>query len=148
MDKSQKEENYQYSLCFQQAPGFQDFHPNPFAMRKTFGSLLLHFGITEYVNEVQTVDQQSVDMDINHVTNELKLPFKSNETGFGVETPTEIEPSSRHYLAMKKFIQNENLDGLAVRCWPEMPGPPEQGGLDQWCYMALARLATEGKILN
>ena len=26
------------------APGFQDFHPDPFCMRKTFGSLMLHLG--------------------------------------------------------------------------------------------------------
>ena len=37
-------------------------------------------------------------------------------------------------------------DGLAVRCWPELPGPVDQGGLDQWCYMALARLASEGNL--
>ena len=26
------------------APGFQDFHPDPFCMRKTFGTLMLHLG--------------------------------------------------------------------------------------------------------
>jgi len=39
-----------------QAPGFQDFHPDPFSMRKTFGSLLLHFGMTEFVNEARAVE--------------------------------------------------------------------------------------------
>ncbi len=32
------------------------------------------------------------------------------------------------------------------RCWPELPGIQEDGGLDQWCYMALARLASEGNL--
>ena len=26
------------------APGFQDFHPDPFCVRKTFGTLMLHLG--------------------------------------------------------------------------------------------------------
>ena len=127
-----------------QAPGFQDFHPNPFAMRKTFGSLLLHFGMTEFVNEARNVDRDSVEADVRHVTETLRLPFKPEESGFGVGGPEDIEPSSRHFLSLKKFIENENLDGLAVRCWPELPGPEDLGGLDQWCYMALARLASEG----
>ena len=92
-----------------QAPGFQDFHPDPFSMRKTFGSLLLHFGMTEYVNEARAVDDGSVKEDVRHVVEDLHLPFKPEETGFGVAGPDDIEPSSRHYLAMKKFIDNENL---------------------------------------
>lgn len=30
------------------APGFQDLHPDPFCMRKTFGAILLHIGLAEY----------------------------------------------------------------------------------------------------
>ena len=127
-----------------QAPGFQDLHPNPFVMRKTFGPLLLHIGMTDYVNEAKSVDQESVDSDIRHVTDHLRLPFKSDADGFGISGPGDVTASSRHYLAMKRFIENENLDGVAIRCWPELPGPEELGGLDQWCYMALARLASEG----
>ena len=82
--------------------------------------------------------------DTTYVKTALKLPFKALETGFGVE-PHELDQTSRHYLAMKKLIADNNLDALAIRCWPELPGPEEAGGLDQWCYMALARLATEGK---
>ena len=114
-------------------------------MRKTFGSILLHLGITDYVNEAKSVDKKSVDSDVRHVTENLRVPFKEPESGFGVSGPDEIEPSSRHYLAMKRFIDNENMDALAIRCWPELPGPEELGGLDQWCYMALARLASEGE---
>ena len=35
-------------LVSNHAPGFQDFHPDPFCMRKTFGTLLLHIGLQEY----------------------------------------------------------------------------------------------------
>ena len=130
-----------------QAPGFQDFHPNPFVMRKTFGTLLLQIGITEYANTAKAIPADQVTSDVAHVTEELKLPFKDLSTGYGVEEK-ELDQSSRHYLAMKSLIRDNNLDGLAIRCWPELPGPEETGGLDQWAYMALARLATEGENKN
>ena len=43
---------------------------------------------------------------------------------------------------MKSLIKEYNLDGIAVRCWPELPNSKELGS---WCYLALARLASEGK---
>ena len=121
------------------------FFSMSFVMRKTFGSLMLHIGVTEYANLANSIDKSEVEGDIKHIEENLKLPFKALETGFGVKKE-ELDPASRHYLAMKKLVKDNNLDGLAIRCWPELPGPPEAGGLDQWCYMALARLATEGKM--
>merc|ERR1711892_1388206 len=85
-------QNTKIALIGNQAPGFVDFHPNPFLLSKTFGSILQHVGLTEY-------------------------------------TTTAIE------------VVSDNFDALAIRCWPELPGPQ---GLSQWAYMALARLATEG----
>ncbi len=43
-------------------------------------------------------------------------------TGFGTEV-TDLPLASRHYLAMKRLIEENNFDGLAIRCWPELPGP-------------------------
>ena len=67
----------------------------------------------------------------------LRMPFINKERVEEKDLPT----SSRHYLAMKKLINDNNFDAIAIRCWPELPGP---AGLGQWPYMALARLATEG----
>ena len=125
-----------------QAPGFQDFHPNPSALRKTFGTILLQMGLGEYVATANSFTDEEVAADAKTVS--TTLPFKGVDTGFGVEE-SELGPASRHYLAMRRFIGDNNLDGLAIRCWPELPGPPETGtGLDQWAYLALARLASEG----
>ena len=51
--------------------------------------------------------------------------------------------SAKHYLALKSLIKEYNLDGIAVRCWPELPNSKEFDG-GAWCYLALARLASEG----
>ena len=47
---------------------------------------------------------------------------------YGVER-AELPGASRHYLAMRRLIESCSLDSLAIRCWPELPGP---AGLSQW----------------
>ena len=88
------------------APGFQDFHPDPFCMRKTFGALLLHIGIQEYEQIAST--EAEIEADVQRM--------KACNWPLGAEASYEDLPlSSRHYLAMKKLIKDHNLDGLAIR---------------------------------
>ena len=111
------------TLIGYQAPGFVDFHPNPFEMSRHFGSLLQHVGLTEYVSTaLETVTDEEVAADVEYVMNDLKLPFKDPATGFGAEK-SDLPLSSRHYLAMKKLVTENNFDALAIRCWPELQGP-------------------------
>ena len=49
------------------------------------------------------------------------------------------ERSSRLYLALKRLVEAENLDAIAIRCWPELPRD-----YGQWPYLAVTRLADEG----
>ena len=78
--------------------------------------------MTEYITTaLHTITEEEVAADVVKVK-ELKLPFKGMETGFGVEE-SELPLASRHYLAMKKYITEDNFDALAIRCWPELPGP-------------------------
>ena len=107
-------------LIGHQAPGFTDFHPNPFLMSQTFGIVFQHVGLTEYVTTaLEAVTDEEVDKDVDHVLNDLKYPFKSLDTGFGVDDSA-LPTSSRHYLAMKKLVNDNNFDALAIRCWPEV----------------------------
>lgn len=129
------------ALVGHQAPGFIDFQPSPGALSRTFGCVLQHVGLTEYVDTaLHAVAEAEVERDVDYVLNTLKLPLKDPATGFGTEA-SDLPSASRHYLAMKRLIQENSFDGLAIRCWPELPGPQ---GVGVWCYMALARLASEG----
>jgi len=129
------------ALIGHQAPGFVDFHPNPFLMSKTFGIVFQHVGLTEYISTaLDAITNDDVEKDEDHVLNDLKFPLKDKATGFGTDK-SDLAISSRHYLAMKKLVSDNNFDALAIRCWPELPGP---AGLGQWPYMALARMATDG----
>ena len=108
-------------------------------MRQTFGPILLHLGLTfDYVETSKSLDQSEVDKDVREVTDTYKVFAEKDLVDKNC-----LVSSSRHFLTMKALIRQHNLDSLAVRCWPELPGPPSAGGMDQWCYMALARLASD-----
>jgi hypothetical protein len=119
-----------------QAPGFQDFHPaHPSVMRKTFGPLLLHLSIPfDYLQTSDSITDEEISVDIDKMLSLFPL-FKDQR----LKDRSVLEISSRHYLTMKKLADIHNLDGIAIRCWPELPGPKASCGLDGWCYLALAR---------
>eukprot|EP00298_Acanthocystis_sp_HF-20_P000051 c10055_g1_i1.p1 GENE.c10055_g1_i1~~c10055_g1_i1.p1 ORF type:complete len:483 (+),score=196.43 c10055_g1_i1:33-1451(+) len=116
-----------------QAPGFVDFHPDPFALSKTFGSILQQATIDEYLALVQEVTEEEVVDDLKELK-KLNIPLKD-------VTDEELPTASRSYLAMKKLIKMNNFDAIAIRCWPEMNQPQNLG---QWPYISLARLSSEG----
>ena len=87
-------------------------------MSQTFGIVFQHVGLTEYIaTALDAVTQEEVEADMDRVTG--TFPFKALDTGFGCEKH-EIAASSRHYLAMKKLVKDNNFDALAIRCWPEV----------------------------
>ena len=82
--------------------------------------MLQHVGLAEYVTTaLETVTEEEVTRDVEKVLNDLKFPFKAASTGFGIEE-SDLPISSRHYLAMKKIVTENNFDALAIRCWPEV----------------------------
>ena len=94
--------------------------------------LILYIGLHEY--EQIDIDRKAIDEDVD-IMKAHQWPLT------GQASLEDLSLSSRHYLAMKKMILEHNLDGIAIRCWPELPNSPIFGS---WCYLALARLATEG----
>ena len=103
-------------------------HPDPFALHKTFqGCVLEHVGLADLVQAAEGIDQESVDAD-----RKLAVPGAFADR-------VDDERSSRLYLALKRLVEAENLDAIAIRCWPELPRD-----YGQWPYLAVTRLADEG----
>ncbi|HTV54617.1 MAG TPA: L-fucose/L-arabinose isomerase family protein [Terriglobia bacterium] len=115
-----------------QAPGYFAMSADPFTMHCGLGIQLQTFSLLEFAKVVQDLTGKAVAEDIERVK-ALGMPFKD-------ATDDDLPMASRLYLAMKSYLDNENLDALAVRCWPEMP---EFFG--QWPYLGIARLANEGR---
>jgi len=115
------------------APGFSDFQPRPSNLSKTFGSIFQTVDLNEYMGLYYQISDDAIEAEVENMS-EIGIPFLR-----GAGTREDLPKLSRHYLAMKKIIEKNNFDGLAIRCWPELPSK-----IGVWPYYALARLSTKG----
>jgi len=117
-----------------QAPGFANMAADPFTMRRDLGPQLQTYSLIEFGNVLKGLSEEAVAADVD----------KAKELGFEYKDASEADlpMASRLYLAMRQFLDEENLDALGVRCWPEMPNT-----FGQWPYLGMARLADEGRAI-
>jgi L-fucose isomerase-like protein len=115
-----------------QAPGFLAMSADPFAIHKGTGAQIQTFSLLEFANVVNQSSNDAVAADVAKVK-ALDLPHKDT-------TDEDLPMASRLYLAMKSFFENENLDALTIRDWPEIPDV-----FGQWPLLGIARLAEEGR---
>ena len=118
-----------------QAPGYFAMAADPFAMHKGLGVQVQNFSLLEFANVVNELTPEAVAADVAKVK-ALGLPHKDT-------TDDDLPMASRLYLAMKSFLNNENLDALTIRDWPEMPNT-----FGQWPYLGVARLVEEGRAIG
>jgi L-fucose isomerase-like protein len=118
-----------------QAPGYFAMGAEPFAINKGLGAQLQTFSLLEFANVVGEITPEAVAADVAKVK-ALGLSHKDT-------TDEDLPMASRLYLALKSFFDNENLDALTVREWPEMPNT-----FGQWPYLGIARLADEGRAIG
>ncbi len=115
-----------------QAPGYFAMSADPFAIYRGLGAQVQSFSLIEFANVVNGLSEQVVTEDVARVT-ALGLPLKDI-------TAEDLPMASRIYLAMRSFFENETLDALTIRCWPEMANT-----FGQWPYLGVARLTDEGR---
>ena len=112
------------------APGFIDMHADPFDLNSALGVQMHHFGLQELMDNARSLPEEVVREDVEKVLG-MGLPFED-------VTAEDLPTNSRLYLAMRQMIEEESLDALAVREWPELPNV-----LGQWPYLAIVRLTME-----
>lgn len=114
------------------APGYFAMNADPFSLHRGLGVQLQFFSLLEFADVLRNIEDGAVDGDVAKVKR-LGLPHKDT-------SDDDLPMASRLYLAMRAYLENEHLDALAVRCWPEMPNV-----FGQWPYLGIARLADEGR---
>jgi L-fucose isomerase-like protein len=117
------------------APGYFAMGADLFSLHRGLGVQLQTFSLLEFAGVVQELSDEFVAADVVQ-TKKLRIPHKDT-------TDDDLPMASRLYLAMKHFLDNESLDALAIRCWPEMPNV-----FGQWPYLGIARLADEGRAVT
>ncbi len=118
-----------------QAPGYFAMGADPFAVHQGLGAQMQTFSLLEFANVVNALTAEEVAADVAEVK---KLGLTHKDT-----TDEDLPTASRLYLAMRSFLDNENLDALTIREWPEMPNT-----FGQWPYLGVARLAEQGRAIG
>ena len=114
-----------------QAPGYFAMSADPFVVHLGTGAQVQTFSLIEFSNAANEISAEAVAADVAKFKS-LGYPHKDT-------TDEDLPMASRLYLAMKFFLESENLDALTIREWPEMPNV-----FTQWPYLGVARLADEG----
>ena len=114
-----------------QAPGYFAMAADPFVMQRSLGVQVQSFSMLEFSATVHELDPEAVATDVARIR-EMGLPHKDTNDD-------DLPMASRLYLAMRSYLENERLDALTVRCWPEMSNV-----FGQWPYFGIARLVEEG----
>ena len=117
-----------------QAPGFVAMAADPFVMHRGLGVQLQTWSLIEFENVLNDLSEEAVAADVEKVK---ALGLEHKDT-----VDNDLPMASRLYLAMRHFMDEENIDALAVRCWPEMSNK-----FGQWPYLGMARLADEGRAI-
>lgn len=118
-----------------QAPGYFAMSADPFVIHRETGAQVQTYSLIEFSNVVNELSAEAVAADVAKVK-ALGYPHKDT-------TDEDLPMASRLYLAMKSFFENENLDTLTIRDWPEMPNV-----FGEWPYLGVARLAEEGRAVG
>lgn len=117
------------------APGYFAMGADPFAIHQGLGAQVQTFSLIEFANVVNELSDEAVAADVASIK-ALGLPHKDT-------SDDDLPMASRLYLAMRSFMDNENLDALTIREWPEMPNV-----FGQWPYLGAARLVEEGRAIG
>lgn len=115
-----------------QAPGYFAMGADPFSIHHGLGAQVQTFSLVEFGDRVNGFSEEEVAADVAKVK-ALGLAHKDT-------SDDDLPMASRLYLAMRSFMDNERLDALTIRCWPEMPNT-----FGQWPYLGIARLVDEGR---
>ncbi len=118
-----------------QAPGYFAMSADPFSVHHGLGAQLQTFSLIEFSNAVSELSDKAVAEDVARFK-ALGLPHKDT-------SDEDLPMASRLYLAMRSFMDNENLDTLTIREWPEMTNV-----FGQWPYLGVARLVEEGRAVG
>lgn len=116
-------------------PGFIDLAAEPFLLSKTLGAQLHALSLPQYMERVRNLPAAAVEEDVQRVKNLGLSTAKVSRD--------ELAINSRCYLAMKELMEEEQLNALALQCWPELPNM-----LGQWPYLAVSRLTSEGHAVS
>jgi L-fucose isomerase-like protein len=91
--------------------GFESCLVDPEALRRGLGAEVVPLNLGEFFSAVKAVDAGEIGS--------LREELRPNVTALDEVDKDAADKTLASYLAMRQLSERHNLDGLAVRCWPE-----------------------------
>ena len=91
--------------------GFDSCIPNQTGLEKIFGLEMVQIDLDTLFNRVRKISDHSIDP--------LREDLYQRLDGLDDLDQASLNGTLKTYQVMQEFSQEENLKGLAVRCWPE-----------------------------
>ncbi|MEW5958452.1 MAG: L-fucose/L-arabinose isomerase family protein [Chloroflexota bacterium] len=95
----------------EQPAGFETCNFDPDALKHTFGLEVVQIDLPDFFRRVKAVDGREVEPVAQEVGRVLGNLAELDQTATRGTLST--------YVALRQLVQQQHLDGLAVRCWPE-----------------------------
>lgn len=112
--------------------GFQICNFDELAIKELFGTEITTLSLYSFVQRLEKISEKAVDEDMKIQKEIFDIPDEHLE---------ESRRLSRVYLALREYIDEKNLQSIAVGCWPEFRN------IDQRPFCAPhGRLAAEGVV--
>ncbi|WP_112426039.1 hypothetical protein [Thermogemmatispora tikiterensis] len=94
-------------------PGFYGCQFDELELGRVIGTGVHHVNLTRIFQAASQVPASAVDAAI--------ASTQAATSGLSALNPDEVRRFGAAYVALRSLLQEEQLDGLAVRCWPEFP---------------------------
>lgn len=99
------------------APGFYSSGFDEVRLQADLGVEAFHIDLSTVLKKMESISDKEADGAINDIAAAIAESVLENRSG--------LRKSVKVYLALKDLVQENHLDALAIKCWPEFP--QEQG---------------------
>lgn len=102
--------NAKFAVVGSRVPGFYLSNVDELRLRKEIGSEIVYYSIATLVSDAKKITEAEVEENFSN----LDVTIEDTIT---VET---VKKSIRVELALKKYVLENNISGLSIKCWPEL----------------------------
>lgn len=99
-------------------PGFYGSTFDELKIKILFGSEIIHFDLSRILKEFEKVSPIETKKNLEKILKKVKVKCLRKE---------ELVSNSKLYLATRRIIDENGLDGVAIKCWPEIRDEYEKG---------------------
>lgn len=116
------------------APGFIDLHVDPRTLNETVGATVDHISITDFFHAIRTLPEHEQKTYLERIQ-QYRLPNKNIK-----ELSAALTMQATFWAVYETLMHKKQLDGMAFRCWPDLPNT-----LGHWPYAATSYMLAELK---